>query len=679
VSTVLGNLPHSGANVGLPISLHGLNLGPIDLTPSALFSSIAPCSTLSWTSSTFLSCFYSASAQTAPLQWVSSTVRLGAEAGGTLTAAMLYDAPVLSCLAGNIAARGSGLLMITGFNFGMSATTPTVILGQTDVSKYARWLSSTSMRLDVPDSAAIVSPSALGKDTAVAVYTSSVLASATGTGSMLFSFDTVRCVMSSWTAWSLCTCGVGSVYRSREYVSPPEGGGDPCGVVETAPCNAAGCPVDCAVDTQPCAATSTPASPTGGPTSMPAATESVYLVLAGTPTDFSSQVLLSLTAEIATQLALPLSSVTISAVSAGSVRITLLLPQSAANALVALVNNGGLSSLAGFAVQGVSLASAAWTTSVACVVGMWSAWTACSLSCGSGITERARPVFTPPQGLAAGSCPSLSEQLGCNTQGCPVDCSVALWSPWSACSAACNSGIQARSRTVTTAAALGGTTCPAISEEKVCMAPTKCGANADCATFSWTSWTACPVSCAGSIASRVRTVISPQAGTGLACGTTTQSQPCNANACPTDCLLSAWTLWSSCRCTSPTQSRSRVVLAAPLGGGQACAETFAVQPCVPVSCDVAVVSTVAGSAQAGGKDGAGGAALFDTPVALAVDETARCVLRVCVCTTQCRLLQQPATLTSGPLTRALCRFAFVADLNNSVIRKIDLQTSAVGT
>jgi hypothetical protein len=68
--------------------------------------------------------------------------------------------------------------------------------------------------------------------------------------------------------------------------------------------------------------------------------------------------LVLLRAEVAALLALPASSVIISAVNAGSVRISLLLPPAAANALIALVSDGALTSLAGFAVQGISSTSA---------------------------------------------------------------------------------------------------------------------------------------------------------------------------------------------------------------------------------------------------------------------------------------------------------------------------------
>ena len=50
----------------------------------------------------------------------------------------------------------------------------------------------------------------------------------------------------------------------------------------------------------------------------------------------------------------------------------------------------------------------------------------------------------------------------------PVDCVVSSWSAYGACSASCGGGTQTQTRTVTTPAANGGAACPALSQSQAC-------------------------------------------------------------------------------------------------------------------------------------------------------------------------------------------------------------------
>lgn len=104
---------------------------------------------------------------------------------------------------------------------------------------------------------------------------------------------------------------------------------------------------------------------------------------------------------------------------------------------------------------------------VDCVVGPWSSWGTCSMSCGGGTQTRTRSVTTPPANGGA-ACPQLSETQSCNTQPCPVDCVVGPWSEWGSCSATCGGGSQTRTRLVLTHAAFGGAPCPMLSETQSC-------------------------------------------------------------------------------------------------------------------------------------------------------------------------------------------------------------------
>lgn len=108
---------------------------------------------------------------------------------------------------------------------------------------------------------------------------------------------------------------------------------------------------------------------------------------------------------------------------------------------------------------------------VDCEVGAWSAWGACSETCGGGTQTRTRAILTPPANGGA-ACPALSEAQACNTQPCEgepsVDCVVDVWSAWGACSAPCGGGTQTRTRSVLTPAANGGAACPTLGETQAC-------------------------------------------------------------------------------------------------------------------------------------------------------------------------------------------------------------------
>ena len=102
----------------------------------------------------------------------------------------------------------------------------------------------------------------------------------------------------------------------------------------------------------------------------------------------------------------------------------------------------------------------------------WSSWsTPCSAACGGGTQFRTRVVTQPS---AHQSCAgNLVETRLCNTAACPADivkydCKMSQWSDWGACTQICGSGLQLRSRSVVTAAALGGMVCPAQYETRPC-------------------------------------------------------------------------------------------------------------------------------------------------------------------------------------------------------------------
>ena len=60
------------------------------------------------------------------------------------------------------------------------------------------------------------------------------------------------------------------------------------------------------------------------------------------------------------------------------------------------------------------------------------------------------------------ACADLSRTRFCNTHACPIDCDVSYWGDWSACSLTCAEGIQTRVRTIETYPQLGGAFCPGL-------------------------------------------------------------------------------------------------------------------------------------------------------------------------------------------------------------------------
>jgi complement component 6 len=56
-----------------------------------------------------------------------------------------------------------------------------------------------------------------------------------------------------------------------------------------------------------------------------------------------------------------------------------------------------------------------------CIVGAWSSWATCSVTCAGGTASRTRGVLRPTAG-SGGLCPETLTARPCNTEVCPVDC-----------------------------------------------------------------------------------------------------------------------------------------------------------------------------------------------------------------------------------------------------------------
>jgi len=103
-----------------------------------------------------------------------------------------------------------------------------------------------------------------------------------------------------------------------------------------------------------------------------------------------------------------------------------------------------------------------------CVWSDWCDWGDCPASCGGAKKESTRARL---QEASAGGDPcvgnSTREEI-CNTHKCPVDCQLQEWTDWSACSVSCGTGVKVRSR-VKTQEREGGKACDGqLSEVKDC-------------------------------------------------------------------------------------------------------------------------------------------------------------------------------------------------------------------
>lgn len=166
-----------------------------------------------------------------------------------------------------------------------------------------------------------------------------------------------------------------------------------------------------------------------------------------------------------------------------------------------------------------------------CVVSPWADWSDCAVTCGPGSQTRVRTVTTAQQGSGT-PCAVLQEPRNCNAKSCPgapVDCVLSLWSKWSTCSKTCGSGQMTRTRTVKTPPSPTGQQCDVLLQSNNCGIM-EC--NQDCTVAAWGEWGACqphPTDPATQpcTATRSRSVTTPQRAAGKACPDLTGETNCS--------------------------------------------------------------------------------------------------------------------------------------------------------
>ena len=209
-------------------------------------------------------------------------------------------------------------------------------------------------------------------------------------------------------------------------------------------------------------------------------------------------------------------------------------------------------------------------TSVNCQVSDWNPWGACSKTCGGGTMKRTRTVTTPSSGNGT-ACPVLEETSSCNNQECPVDCEVSGWSEFSACSLPCGGGTQTRTRTVTKKPTFNGATCPPLTEQQNCNTQ---GCPVNCVG----SWAGCSVTCGEGV--DTFKITTPAANGGTACTENDgATRKCVQPPCGVDCV-GDWVKgtttdadgWGACSatCGTGTQTRKYKVSTVQVGSGKTC-------------------------------------------------------------------------------------------------------------
>lgn len=221
-------------------------------------------------------------------------------------------------------------------------------------------------------------------------------------------------------------------------------------------------------------------------------------------------------------------------------------------------------------------------TGIPCMIhgnwGMWTEFTACSATCGTGMTNRVRICDNPPPQFGGTECvgPPV-EHVTCDSMvPCPEHGSWTIWAHWTDCDANCGVGIRERWRLCTNPVPkYGGEPCYGPDLEIVdCDTKTPCAVDGQWAM--WSHWDTCSVTCGRGHQFRFRTCSNPRPvyGGKLCVGVPEEMKECNTRKmCSIDGQWAHWSHWHMCdaNCGRGNQIRVRTCTAPkPMYGGQLC-------------------------------------------------------------------------------------------------------------
>jgi len=214
-----------------------------------------------------------------------------------------------------------------------------------------------------------------------------------------------------------------------------------------------------------------------------------------------------------------------------------------------------------------------------------SLWTddECSVPCGGGTRRQTRSILIQ-NAFGGEPCASLTQNVSCNVQPCSIDCVTGAWKDITTCSASCGIGVISRTLPILTQPAYGGKLCPTNLSQNVPCIMRPCPI--DCVTGEWTDTTECSVKCGGGIKKQILPVISPNAYGGT-CPNLTREIACNIDRCPVDCVTGPWIDNSECSasCGDGVKTQTLSIITPAAYGGKACPTTLTqTVPCNKTPC-----------------------------------------------------------------------------------------------
>ncbi|KAI9545246.1 hypothetical protein NQZ68_037826 [Dissostichus eleginoides] len=179
----------------------------------------------------------------------------------------------------------------------------------------------------------------------------------------------------------------------------------------------------------------------------------------------------------------------------------------------------------------------------------------------------------------------IDGQVTCDSSLCVAACHWSAWSSWSPCDVTCGLGLQQRYRSpVNPAGAVRVQPCPGDSSEVRRCSPPCRPVLPDGVWSKWTSWSECSKTCFNHVddvgirrrfrsCNHTLTHFNNTHADSACDGDSEEPEPCNTVHCPVNGGWSAWALWSQCssECDSGVQTRQRFCSSpSPQHGGSNC-------------------------------------------------------------------------------------------------------------